>query len=147
MRPLPPVDSVTEATTLIGENDRAAMRLLDQVDIAMAADLNTPQILAVLQDTLRDPEITDEGRRAVVAACDAVLGLGLVSLEPSDVQPGRNTNDLAPEERVAIDRLIAERTSARKGRDWARADQIRDELESLGVQVTDTPDGPVWTLR
>ncbi len=147
VRPLRSVDSITEATTLIGEKDRAATRLLDQIDIALTADLNTPQILAVLQDTLRDPEITDEGRRAVVAACDAVLGLGLASLEPADVQPGRNTNDLAPEERVAIDRLIAERTSARKGRDWARADQIRDELESLGVQVTDTPDGPVWTLR
>ncbi len=147
MRPLPAVDSVTEAPTLIGESDRAATRLLDQIDIAMTADLNTPQILAVLQDTLRDPEITDEGRRAVVAACDAVLGLGLASLEPADVQPGRNAADLAPEERVAIDRLIAERASAREGRDWARADRIRDELESLGVQVTDTPDGPVWTLR
>ena len=147
MRPLPPVGSLTEATALIGANDQVATRLLDQIDTAITADLNTPQILAVLQDALRDPEITEDGRRAVLAACDAVLGLGLATLEPSDVQAGRNPGDLAEAERATIDRLIAARTSARDARDWARADQIRGDLESLGVQVTDTPDGPVWTLR
>jgi len=32
-------------------------------------------------------------------------------------------------------------------RDWARADQIRAELDARGVQVTDTPEGPAWQLR
>jgi cysteinyl-tRNA synthetase len=44
-----------------------------------------------------------------------------------------------------VDRLIAERETARTARDWSRADALRDELSELGVQVTDTPDGPVWT--
>ncbi len=147
MRPLPQVDSIGQVTSLIGGNDPAATRLLDQIDAAITADLNTPQILAALQDGLRDPEITDEGRRAVVATCDALLGLRLATLEPADVRPDRDASDLAPEERATIERLIAERTGARQRRDWTKADQIRNELERLGVQVTDTPDGPVWTLR
>jgi cysteinyl-tRNA synthetase len=46
-----------------------------------------------------------------------------------------------------IERLISERTEARSERNWARADEIRAELEELGVQVTDTPTGPTWQLR
>ncbi len=60
--------------------------------------------------------------------------------------PG-NQQELAPDERHAIEQLVAERTQARKERDWARADRIRAELDERGVQVTDTPQGPVWQLR
>jgi len=42
---------------------------------------------------------------------------------------------------------VADRTQARKEKDWARADQIRADLDALGVQVTDTPSGPNWELR
>jgi len=59
----------------------------------------------------------------------------------------RTPDDLAPQEVAAIERLIAERTQARKEKNWARADEIRAELDALGVQVTDTPTGPTWQLR
>ena len=58
----------------------------------------------------------------------------------------RSAADLSADEVSQIERRVAERTQARKERDWARADQIRSELEELGVQVTDTPTGPVWEL-
>ena len=51
------------------------------------------------------------------------------------------------EDRHAIEELVADRTQARTERDWTRADQIRAQLDELGVEVTDTPDGPVWQLR
>ena len=66
---------------------------------------------------------------------------------PGEVDRRRSAADLAPEEVAAIERLIAERTQARKERNWARADEIRAELDALGVQVTDTPAGPTWELR
>ena len=59
----------------------------------------------------------------------------------------RSAADLDPAEVSAIEQLIAERTAARKEKDWARADEIRAELSELGVEVTDTPTGPVWDLR
>lgn len=117
------------------------------MDAAISADLATPKILAALQESLRDPEISTEGLRVVVAAADALLGLGLAELDVREVDRRRSVSDLDPAEREPIERLVAERTSARMEKNWARADEIRAELEKLGVQVTDTPAAPVWELR
>jgi cysteinyl-tRNA synthetase len=41
---------------------------------------------------------------------------------------------------------VARRADARTRRDWAEADAIRDRLKEAGIEVTDTGDGPQWTL-
>jgi cysteinyl-tRNA synthetase len=146
LRPLPVIETLADAERGV-KDDPVAERLLDTIDAAIAADLNTPRILAALQDALRDPAITPDGQRTVVAAADALLGLGLASLNPADLDQRRAGADLSVEERHAIEQLVADRTQARKERDWPRADQIRAELDELGVHVTDTPEGPVWHLR
>ena len=46
-----------------------------------------------------------------------------------------------------VEELLVERSEARANKDWARADQIRDELNSMGVVVTDSADGPTWDLE
>ncbi len=142
LRPLPPADTLEAAAT----QDNAAAAALDLIDAAIAADLSTPRLLAVLQDALRDPAITPDGLRTVTAAADALLGLNLATLDPADLDPSRSTTDLTPDERQAIEQLVAERTKAREQHNWSRADRIRAELEDRGVQVTDTPEGPVWQL-
>jgi cysteinyl-tRNA synthetase len=146
LRPLPVIETLADAEGRV-KDDPAAERLLDTIDAAIAADLGTPRILAALQDALRDPAITPDGQRAVVAAADALLGLGLVTLQPEDLEHRRAPDDLSPEEVRAIEQLVADRTQARQSRDWSRADQIRAELDELGVTVTDTPEGPTWRLR
>jgi cysteinyl-tRNA synthetase len=81
-------------------------------------------------------------------AADALLGLSLATLDPADLEPGhRDAADLTPDERHAIEQLVAERTKAREQHDWSRADQVRAELEARGVTLTDTPAGPVWKRR
>jgi len=45
-----------------------------------------------------------------------------------------------------VEVLLAEREVARKSSDWGRADEIRNELVSIGVVVEDGPDGPTWRL-
>ena len=45
-----------------------------------------------------------------------------------------------------VESLLDERESARQSKDWARADEIRDELTSIGVVVEDGPEGPTWHL-
>ena len=42
--------------------------------------------------------------------------------------------------------LLEERAAARDAKDWARADAIRDRIKAAGIEVTDTPDGPTWTV-
>jgi cysteinyl-tRNA synthetase len=146
LRPLPHVETLAEAVAAT-QHDPAAQRLLDTIDAAVAADLSTPKILAALQDALREPALTPDGQRAVVAAADALLGLGLATLEPADLEHRRALTDLSGAEKQAIEELVGDRTQARKERDWARADQIRAQLDELGVILTDTPEGPVWQLR
>jgi cysteinyl-tRNA synthetase len=145
LRPLPAVETLQAAASLAC--DPAAAGALDQIDAAIAADFSTPRLLAALQDALRDPDITPDGLRTVTTAADALLGLGLAALDPADLEQRRSAGDLSTGERHAIERLVADRAQARREHDWARADQIRAELDALGVQLTDTPEGPVWHLR
>ncbi len=146
LRPLPVIETLADAEGGV-KGDPAAERLLDTIDAAIAADLSTPRILAALQDALRDPAITPDGQRTVVAAADVLLGLGLATLDPEGLDQRRAVADLSASELHAIEQLVADRTQARKERDWPRADQIRAELDELGVDLTDTPEGPVWHLR
>ena len=54
-------------------------------------------------------------------------------------------------EHTALDRLVSEqleeRAEARKAKDFARADAIRDALGAAGITIEDTPQGPTWTLK
>jgi len=147
LRPLPVVETYEPARALVEDTDKAALAYVEAIDAAIANDLATPKLLATLQDALRDQDITTEGLRVVVAACDALLGLRLADLDPAEVDQRRAASDLTQEEVAAIERLIGERTQARKEKNWPRADEIRAELDVLGVQVTDTPTGPTWQLR
>ena len=147
LRPLPVVETYESARALVADSDKAALAYVEAIDAAIANDLATPKLLATLQEALRDPDITVDGLRVVVAAADALLGLRLADLDPAEVDRRRTAPDLAPEELAAIERLVAERTQARKEKNWSRADEIRAELDALGVQVTDTATGPTWQLR
>jgi cysteinyl-tRNA synthetase len=147
LRPLPEAETYQTARALAEKADETALGYVEAVDAAISNDLATPRLLAILQEALRDPDISTEGLRVVVAAVDALLGLRLGDLDPAEVDQRRTAADLAPQQVAAIERLIAERTQARKEKNWPRADEIRAELDALGVQVTDTPSGPAWQLR
>ena len=48
---------------------------------------------------------------------------------------------------VLVDAELQRRTTARADKDWATADAVRDRLIAAGIDVTDTPDGPQWSLK
>jgi cysteinyl-tRNA synthetase len=165
LRPLPVIEAYEQArsaltaiadTTPTGADpgaddaepgDKTALDYLELMDEAISLDLATPRLLAILQETLRDQEITPAGLRVIVAAADALLGLHLNDLDPAALERRRSAADLDTAEIETIERLIADRTQARKEKNWPRADEIRAELDRLDVQVTDTPTGPAWHLR
>jgi cysteinyl-tRNA synthetase len=146
LRPLPVLETWADAEALAGD-DPEAKAYLNQIDAAISADLATPKILASLQESLRDPALTESGQRLVVAVADALLGLRLGSLELREVEGRASVADLPADQVAQIERLVGERTQARKEKNWARADEIRAALDALNVQVTDTATGPVWELR
>ncbi|MGH3154497.1 MAG: cysteine--tRNA ligase, partial [Streptosporangiaceae bacterium] len=112
LHPLPAAETLQAAVRTL-QADPAAAALLDGIDAAIAADLSTPRVLALLQDALRDPVLTPDGLRTVAAAADALLGLGLAALDPADLEQRRSAADLTAAERDQIEQLVADRTQAR----------------------------------
>ena len=109
---------------------------------AMEDDLNTADAVSALFDLVRDinGSVAGSPSRFLVEGClqrlmELVDVLGLLYQEKD--------NDLDSE----IEALIEKRTQARKNRDWATADAIRDELKARHVVLEDTPQGVKWHIE
>ncbi|MCU1437498.1 MAG: cysteine--tRNA ligase [Naasia sp.] len=143
--------------------DRAARRLAGtrfaaerpgQVPDAFAAalddDLSTPEAFAVLHDTVRagnaalDDEDLDGAaeRRAEVSAMTQILGIDPTSPE----WRSRPDEPVRIALAALVERRIADRQSARAGRDFALADAIRAELAEAGITLEDSPTGTHWSI-
>jgi cysteinyl-tRNA synthetase len=110
--------------------------LHDRFVAALDADLDLPAALAVVREIARSPLPADE-RRWLILDADFVLGLDL-----DRVAQGGRAEEAEEEILDAdLDELIKARSEARKARDFARADGIRDELRSRGIEVTDEAGG------
>ena len=104
---------------------------------ALDNDLNTSLAVTVLFDVLKY-DTNDKTKLALLAEFDTVLGIGLIAA----AEKIRDAN--AAESDPRIDALVAARTEAKKARNWAEADRIRDALKADGILITDTPEGPIW---
>ena len=107
-------------------------------DQAVSDDLNTPRAVAAAVAASRDDRLTDGELTALAREFDAVLAIGLADLSPADLDLKRSDVAISEEE---VETLLAERNAARAARDFARSDQIRDQLASVGVTVEDQPGG------
>jgi cysteinyl-tRNA synthetase len=122
----------------------AAARALEEFEAGMDDDLNTAVALAAVHSLSREVNraldtcgvYADDQRNILelVARFDSVLNIFGV---------GREEELLDAE----IQALIEERQDARHRRDFARADQIRDELAARGITLEDTRDGVRWKRR
>ena len=128
----------------------AARDHLQRFREALENDLSTPQALGALQGMLKDSSIAPDEAAQLACRMDSVLGLKLTQSaraiieQQSAVHVASVQNGDEDEEAQQIEQLLLERTQAKKAKDFARADAIRDELSRRGIQVTDTPTGTVW---
>lgn len=122
-------------TRATGEGDATkAAPYRERLDAAVSDDLNTPRALPVLDELLADKKLTPADRIAALGDFDAVLGLGLATLDRATlrVRPADAAIDA-----TTIDACLTERRDARAAKDFARSDAIRDELAAAGVEVMD----------
>ncbi|MBW2523742.1 MAG: cysteine--tRNA ligase [Deltaproteobacteria bacterium] len=148
----------------------AARRVVDEAPGKLCAalddDLNTPVALAVLaelgtvaneicdlaQKRRKDARFRSAARAlatdTLAAIREAGGRLGVLETEPAEYRRRTQTLrlSLAGLSADAIEEKIAARKQARKDKDFAAADGIRDELVRLGVELADTPTGTIWHL-
>lgn len=102
---------------------------LEQFESAINDDMNMPKAIQVLQSLIPDNRISGRARLSVIKKVDTVFGLDLLKKDkvavPADVK-----------------KLVAKREKARKNKDWAEADKLRDKVNKLGYIINDTEKGP-----
>ena len=131
---------------VLAEADDRLQEVAPPKSIAMALhdDLNTPEAFAGLH-ALRDVAMAAPAdKRAGPASALKAAGslMGFFQTDPTDwFQAAPGQDDLTPD---AIEALLTERADARASKDFARADQIRDDLAAKGVVIEDGPDGATW---
>ncbi len=113
-----------------------AGELIGKFKEAMDNDLNTSLGVTVVYDVLK-ADTNDATKRYVLGELDKVLSLNLL------VEKEEAAKESDPQS-AEIEALIAKRTEARKNKDWATADAIRDQLAAMKVVVVDTKDGISW---
>ena len=108
---------------------------------ALNADLNTSLAITAVYDVLK-AKCTDATKLAVLKDFDKVLSLNLLSAAQKfrDAQKKEEAEEFDPE----IEALIAARTKAKKEKNFAEADMIRDELRFRHIEIIDTPQGTKW---
>ena len=134
-----------------GEADQAVVqeyreKFLQQV----GNDLNTSMAVTLLYDALK-AKTDDATKLAILGDFDQVLSLSLLekAAQVRKEQAAQKTTSagdytITGEGDPAVDAMVLERYQAKKAKDFARADQIRDELKAQGIEITDVPGGASW---
>ena len=125
-----------------GEVDQEAFNKLKERFVgALNGDLNTSVAITAVYDVLK-AKTNDATKLAALADFDRVLSLNLMSA--ADAIRKKEAEEAAASADPEIDALVAARTAAKKAKDFAEADRIRDELKAKGIEIIDTPQGTKW---
>ncbi len=118
---------------------------------AFDADLDTPSAIRELRSLEKDPGVAPGAKFETFAHLDQLFGLDLVrdvgKIMGDAAGAAAGTAPAGPALPDGAAALLQARAAARHDADWAVADRLRDQLSSMGVTVSDTPDGQVWTVR
>ena len=119
--------------------------IADEFTKAMNDDLAVPRALAFIAENMRIGNSAADDKKVIAKTAGEIRGaLSILGCDPKDAAFKSNTSNSA-----AIDGLIKlaleQREAARLRKDFAAADQIRDQIASLGITVEDTANGPRWS--
>ena len=108
---------------------------------ALNGDLNTSLVVTAVYDVLK-AKTNDATKLAALADFDKVLSLNLI--EAAAAVKKQQEEEKAASADPEIDALVQARTDAKKAKNYAEADRIRDELKARGIEIIDTPQGAKW---
>ena len=112
---------------------------------AMNDDLAVPQALAFIAESMRIGNSSAEDKKVIAKTAGEIRGaLSILGCDPKDaVFASSKSNDSAMDGLIKL--ALDQREAARLRKDFATADQIRDQIAALGITVEDTANGPRWS--
>ncbi|MBW4330810.1 cysteine--tRNA ligase [Stakelama sp. CBK3Z-3] len=139
------VEGLRSRAELGDELPAAEESVVAELDAAISDDLNTPRVLTLLETMLADKKRSPAQRLGTLQPFDALLGLTLTELRREELRIRPRGAALTE---IEVSGRVAERAEARKAKDFATSDRLRDELADAGVEVMDgDPMGWDWLIR
>ena len=121
-----------------GDTDKAEYdRLMQAFNEALSNDINTAMGITVLYDVLKS-KANSATKLALITEFDKVLGLDLIENAKKYLEESANASADIPAE---VMELVEQRRTARKEKNFALADEIRDKITALGYEVKETRQG------
>lgn len=119
--------------------------IADEFKAAMNDDLAVPQALAFIAESMRIGNSAVDDKKVIAKSAGEIRGaLSILGCDPQDQAFATSkSNDLAMDGLIKL--ALEQREAARARKDFKAADQIRDQIASLGITVEDTPNGPRWS--
>jgi len=119
--------------------------IADEFASAMNDDLAVPLGLAFISESMRIGNTAGEDKKVLAKTAGEIRGaLSILGCDPKDAAfASSKSNDLAMDGLIKL--ALEQREAARGRKDFTAADQIRDQIASLGITVEDTSNGPRWS--
>ena len=129
-------------------DENAVKELTEKFKTALDNDINTSLGVTVLYDVLK-AKTNDKTKLFLLNDFDKVLSLSLLdeAKKLKEIKKEEASSPVADDEfSKYVEEQLALRADAKKNKNWAEADRIRDELTAKGVKILDTPEGAKWSL-
>ncbi|MCB9060823.1 MAG: cysteine--tRNA ligase [Halobacteriovoraceae bacterium] len=164
-------NALKDANTVL-ENENVGNKALNQFDkllkvsgekinTAFDDDFNTSEVFGVLFDVVREFNKLNilkkmKDANAIYTAkifkdwlMDYGNVLGLFQYTPAEILADIDEILIRQKniDRVFVESLLRERTQAREEKNWTRSDEIRDQLNDLGIEIMDSPQGVTWGMK
>jgi cysteinyl-tRNA synthetase len=134
---------LSRAESVIGKEIEIV--IADEFAKAMNDDLAVPQGLAFIAESMRIGNSAGDDKKVLAKTASEIRGaLSILGCDPKDAAFVKDkSNDAAIDGLIKL--ALAQREAARERKDFKAADEIRDQIASLGITVEDTTNGPRWS--
>jgi len=134
---------LSRAESVLGTSPE--LLIADEFASAMNDDLAVPQALAFIAESMRIGNSAGEDKKVIAKSAGEIRGaLSILGCDPKDAAFATSkSNDAALDGLIKL--ALEQREAARLRKDFATADQIRDQIAALGITVEDTSNGPRWS--
>lgn len=136
-------DKILRAVEVLEDVEASGDAQSEEIMGALYDDLNTPLAISKLNALLSSITNAQGQEKDTLPSLKLILHDALEVLGVEVIKPEEGAG-VAEDEAAQIEALLAERQQARADKNFARSDEIRDELAAQGIEIEDTPEGPKW---